>query len=452
MRTPVRRLVPVYLVVLVGFLGYSLMIAVFTPMLLRNDNGMLAAGSSQATRSIVLGVLLSLYPLGQFLGAPILGALSDQLGRRPVLVASLASSTLWYGVIGAAVLLQSLPLLMVASFLAGLGEANVAMAQSSVSDLAAPADRNRLFGYVYLCSSLAYVIGPLGGGQLANPRLGSWAGYPTPFFVVDALLLATTVAVTLFFPEPRRAVLAEPRAEVVAEPGQEMTVESRPELAADPGQAATGRPRVHLGAAALSLANVVTDRRLRPLYLVNFLLYLAIFGFFRIYPMYLVRAFDLDVGRESLFVAWVAVPIVVANLWLVGWISRRWSAVTLTVASGLGTGVMLLVLPGPGVLGLLWLTLGLTALSLAICLPSCSTVLSLAADPEDQGRAMGNNQSLQVGAEALSGLVGGPAAAAALSLPFALFGVAAFGGSFFLWAHRPSTGSEAAPGRPGIRP
>ena len=171
-------LAPLYIVVFVGFLGYSLMITVFTPMILLNDNGMLSTSSSVATRSIVLGLLLGLYPLGQFVGAPILGALSDRVGRRPVLLGSLAASTIWYGVIGAALIVRNLPLLMVASFLGGLGEANISIAQSSIADSTSTSDRNRFFGYVYLSSSLAYVVGPLAGGQLADYHLISWFGYP----------------------------------------------------------------------------------------------------------------------------------------------------------------------------------------------------------------------------------------------------------------------------------
>ena len=49
--------------------------------------------------------------------------------------------------------------------------------------------------------------------------------------------------------------------------------------------------------ASTNLARIVTDNRLRPLYLINFTLYLAIFGFFRVYPMYLVDEFHLAVGR-----------------------------------------------------------------------------------------------------------------------------------------------------------
>jgi MFS family permease len=78
------RVAPLYLVVFIGFLGYSLMITVFTPLILRDDGGMLASSTSLATRTLVLGGVLAVYPLAQFVGSPILGALSDRFGRRPV--------------------------------------------------------------------------------------------------------------------------------------------------------------------------------------------------------------------------------------------------------------------------------------------------------------------------------------------------------------------------------
>ena len=55
-------------------------------------------------------------------------------------------------------------------------------------------------------------------------------------------------------------------------------------------------------------------------------------------------------------------------------------------------------------------------------LPSCATLLSNAADPKEQGRAMGNNQAIQVGAEALSGLAAGLLAALIVKLPLIVLG------------------------------
>jgi MFS family permease len=395
MGSRVRRLLPLYLVVFVGFLGYSLMIAVFTPMILRDDNGMLPLSSGLAERSVILGVLLALYPLGQFLGSPILGALSDRYGRRPVLLGSLTLTTALYAVIATSLAIQSLALLMAASFFAGLSEANVVIAQGAIADTASRTDRERLFGYVFLSASLAYVIGPLGGGKLADRSLASWFSYQTPYWAVAVLLLAVLIGVWLWFGETHR-------------PGAEQS---------------------RYLEAFTNLARVITDRRLRPIYLLNFVLYLAIFGFFRVYPMYLVDQFHMSVGRVSEFIAWVAVPIVFANVWLVGALSKRLRARTLVIGSALATGVFMAVIVLPSAQGSLWFTLGLTALSLAVCLPSCATMLSLAAEDNVQGRVMGNNQSMQVGAESLSGLLGGALAASVIKLPLLVFaGAAVFGG------------------------
>ena len=113
-------------------------------MILRNDNGMLPAALSLTERSLVLGALLAVYPLGQFLGSPVLGALSDRYGRRPILIGSLAATTALYAGIAAALEVKKLLLLMLVSFLTGLSEANVVIAQGAIADGAPRSERSRL--------------------------------------------------------------------------------------------------------------------------------------------------------------------------------------------------------------------------------------------------------------------------------------------------------------------
>ena len=287
---------------------------------------------------------------------------------------------------------------MVACFVAGLSESNIVLAQGAIADTASRDDRNRLFGYIYLSASLAYVVGPLGGGQLADHSLVSWFSYATPYWVVTALLGATSIAVIAWFQETHQG---------------------------------TGE-KGHLLESFTNLARVFTDRRLRPLYLINFVLYLSIFGFFRVYPMYLVDEFHMGVGRVSEYVAFVAVPIVIANVWLVGALSRHARPRTMVLYSALAMGLLMAVIVIPKSTAALWFTLGATALALAICLPSCAAMLSLAASDQEQGRAMGNNQSMQVGAESLSGLAGGALAAILITLPLLVFAGVAVAGSLLL--------------------
>jgi MFS transporter, DHA1 family, tetracycline resistance protein len=406
----IGRVLPLYVVVFIGFVGYSLMITVFTPLLLAGDDGIVAAGASTSARTLILGGLLALYPLAQFFGAPVLGSLSDRHGRRPVLLASLAASACFYALMALALHLHSLALLAVACFLAGLAEANIAIAQSAIADIAPAAARGRLFGYVYLSSSLAYVVGPLVGGKLADPGVVSWFAPPTPFLAVAGLLLATLALTAARFRETH---------------------------APDPGAALGFRT------AARNVGAAFAPGGLRPVFAANFVLYLAIFGFFRVYPMYLVDHFGMGVGRESEFIAWVAVPIVLANLFLVGRLSERIDPRRLTVRCGAALAVCLAAVIVPHPEGALWVTLFLCALALAICLPSMATIVSDAVGAAEQGRALGTNQSLQVGAEGISGLAGGGLAAISTALPLPVMGAMALLGSALLT--RPAAVEAATP-------
>jgi MFS family permease len=413
MRVPLRRLLVLYLVTFNGFVGYSLMITIFTPLLVDGRAPLLAASASHSSRALVLGVLLTLYPLGQFIGAPVLGGLSDRYGRRPVLLASLAIAVGCYLLVAWALARDSLGLLMIACFVGGLFEANVAVTQSALADVSEESERGRVFGYVYLAISLAYVVGPLAAGPLGDQALISWARPWTPFVVVAGLLAVTAGAVWLRLPETR-------------------TSTEQP--------AGTGRSAV-AGAALDNLrgfARGFKDVRLRRLLLTNLAFYLAIFGFFRVYPLYLVDAFRVSLTRESLFVAWVAVPIVVANLGVVAALLRRYDMRTVMAGAGLLAGASLIVVPLPGKLDLLWLTLALSSLGVAILLPLCSVRISAAVAADEQGLALGSNQALQVGGEAVSGLVGGALAAIVSGLPLVVFGVVALVATALGWGRRPT--------------
>ena len=385
-------LLPLYAVVFAGFVGYSLMITVFTPMIMSNHDLLLRATEPMSKRVILLGILLCLYPLGQFAGSPVLGALSDRFGRKPVLMISLCFTTGCYALIGTALYLRSLALLSLASLLAGLAEANVVAAQSAIADVITPEERNRFFGYIYLSASSAYIVGPLVGGKLADPDLVSWFSDATPFWAAMILLAITTAATAFFFRETNPPAHRHP---------------------------------VSFSQAFTNLRGVISNRRLRRLYWLNFAFYLSIFGFFRCYPMYLVDRFHLGVSQVSEFVAWVGVPIVIANAWLTGFLAARFSTRTLTLWSAFLTGTFMIVAVSIRTRGSLWVTLFLTSAALAICLPACATLLSKTTSEAEQGRVLGNNQALQVGAEALSGLVGGLAAALFVELPLILLGLIA---------------------------
>jgi MFS family permease len=143
-----------------------------------------------------VGLLLAAFSVAQFACAPLLGRLSDRIGRKPVLIVSLvgtAGASLLTGVAG------SLWLLLVARVLDGASGASVAVAQASASDLVGPADRTRVFGLLGAAYGVGFVIGPAIGG------LAALGGTRLPFFVAAGIAALNALVALRRLPETRPA-------------------------------------------------------------------------------------------------------------------------------------------------------------------------------------------------------------------------------------------------------
>ncbi|WP_165064462.1 Tet(A)/Tet(B)/Tet(C) family tetracycline efflux MFS transporter [Paludisphaera rhizosphaerae] len=116
------------------------------------------------------GYFLAVYALMQFVFSPILGALSDRFGRRPILLASLAGATVDYLLMTFA---PTLGWLYAGRVVAGITGANMAVATAYLADISAEDERADRYGALNACFGLGFVIGPLLGGVIGagSPRL-----------------------------------------------------------------------------------------------------------------------------------------------------------------------------------------------------------------------------------------------------------------------------------------
>lgn len=112
-----------------------------------------------------LALLGATYSLMQFLFSPFWGNLSDRIGRRPVLLISLAGSTLSYLVFGLA---DSVVLLIGSRMLGGIFAANVGAAQAYIADVTRPEDRARGMGLIGAAFGIGFMLGPPMGGILVK--------------------------------------------------------------------------------------------------------------------------------------------------------------------------------------------------------------------------------------------------------------------------------------------
>jgi MFS family permease len=118
------------------------------------------------------GVLASIYSMMGFLFTPFWGRLSDRKGRRPILLYSIFGTSLSYILFAFA---HSLPLLFAARTLDGITGANISTAQAYLSDITAPEERSKNFGFFGAIFGIAFAIGPLIGSALTHLP-GTWGG------------------------------------------------------------------------------------------------------------------------------------------------------------------------------------------------------------------------------------------------------------------------------------
>jgi|SRR5579884_11378 len=171
----------------------------------------------------VVGLLISTYAACQLVSGPLLGRMSDRMGRRPLLLVSQAGTFLGFLILANA---WSLWLVFLSRVIDGLTAGNISLAQAYISDVTEPAKRAKAFGVIGVAFGVGFLFGPAISGYLVQ------YGFAAPIYVA-AGLSATSIACTFFLlpshrPEP--AGEAEPRRLALLDWGNYIRFFRQPEL------------------------------------------------------------------------------------------------------------------------------------------------------------------------------------------------------------------------------
>ncbi|MFI5134566.1 MAG: TCR/Tet family MFS transporter [Chitinophagales bacterium] len=157
----------IFITLLIDVTGFGIIIPVLPKLITELQGG----GMSEAAR--VGGLLMFAFSFMQFFFAPILGNLSDQYGRRPVLLAALFGFTIDYLILAFA---PSIGWLFLGRILAGITGASFTTASAYIADISPPEKRAQNFGMIGVAFGLGFIIGPVIGGTLGH------FGSRLPFF------------------------------------------------------------------------------------------------------------------------------------------------------------------------------------------------------------------------------------------------------------------------------
>jgi DHA1 family tetracycline resistance protein-like MFS transporter len=190
MKTSRLPLFTVYLTVMLDMAGIGLVLPVLPDLFGANQSGAMVGQST----GMAYGLFLSLYALMQFLCAPLLGGWSDRIGRKPVLIISLAGAAVNYAVMAC---LPPLWILFLARAIAGITGSNMSVATAYMTDISTPEDRAKRFGQLNACMGIGFILGPAAGGMLRE------AGLMWPFAAAAALAVVNLLMCLFVMPESR---------------------------------------------------------------------------------------------------------------------------------------------------------------------------------------------------------------------------------------------------------
>ncbi len=175
-----KQLPALFLITFINLVGFGVVLPVF-PFF-----GKLL-GASPAATTVAMGV----YSLGQFIGAPVWGKLSDRFGRRPILIASLLGAIVSYIVMAHA---RDIWTLGISRLICGLMAGNIAAALAYVGDITTPETRPKAMGLIGAAFGMGFIFGPAIGGVIAgaNPDFNDFQriGYASAGITALAVLAA----------------------------------------------------------------------------------------------------------------------------------------------------------------------------------------------------------------------------------------------------------------------
>lgn len=385
-----QGILPLFLVVLLDMIGIGIVIPLLAPLLLDPSSMLVPNNMSESTRTQILGLLIAIYPIVQFFGAPIVGGYSDRVGRKKALIYTVALTAASYFVFWAGIIFSNLPLLFISRAMNGFSGGNLAVAYSAIADVSDQKSKTKNFGTIGMAFGLGFIIGPFIGGKLADNTIISWFNASTPFLFAGIISIINVLAIHFLFQETIKEKINKPI------------------------DAFTG---------IRNIKKAIELKETRSLLIFYFLLIFGFTFFTQFSQVYFIKEFNMTEPQIGDLFAYIGFWVVITQGGINRIISDKFKPAKIMSVSTLLLGISMFLLLLPKEQNQLYFVIQFIAIFNGLTLPSYNTILSNLAGKESQGEILGISQSIQSIAFTIPPIIAGFLATINYSLPIIMSGL-----------------------------
>ena len=381
-----KILITIFLTVFIDLLGIGILIPVI-PQLFANPLSpeyILAGGVSINTGYLLLGLLIAVYPLGQFIATPILGQLSDKYGRKKILALSLLGTSISYVVFAIAIMTKKLPLLFFSRFFDGITGGNISIAQAMIGDVSKPENRAKNFGMLGAAFGLGFIFGPYIGGKLSDPSVLSWFTLATPFYFAGILAFLNMLSVLFLVPETNHNLWKE---------------------------------KLTWGKSLSNIKKALEMKDMSTLFLTSFLFFGGFTFFTSFFGVFLIHKFNFTQGNIGDFFAYVGIWSIFTQAVLTRIFAKKFTESKIIPYTLIGSGVLVLAYFLPTHSWELFLIPPFFSACTGLTMANTNSLLSKKAPVNQRGEIMGISSSVQALAQTIPAILSGFIAASLAPTP-----------------------------------
>ncbi|MEK6918617.1 MAG: MFS transporter [Nanoarchaeota archaeon] len=403
---PRSTLITILFIVFLDVLGLTLIAPILAPIFLDKSTTILASSVPYATRTILLGLLLSAYPIAQFFGSPLLGALSDRYGRKRVLFISLGGCLIGFVLFSYGLIFGSLELLFISRVIEGFTAGAISVALSSMADLSTPKTKTKNFGLVGAAYGLGFVVGPILGFVLSDNTILPWFTHATPFLFGAVLTFINMIMMLMFFPETLKKRIDSP---------------------------------ISLLTGCKNIIRAFSLKNLRTMFIVVFFITLGFTFFVHFLPLFLIEKFHYSERMSGLFFAYAGFWLIISQGFVLRWVSKKFSSRKILSFSIVCFSLSYALFVIPSQPYFLYWVMPIISLFIGLTLPTYNSLISDLSDDESQGEVMGISQSMQALGTAIPPIIGGFVVAYHPNFPIVMsFAITFVAWLIFMIFYRPS--------------